>query len=106
MENPRLNRLKEFLLQSPEDSFLRYGIALEYAGMGNESEAIKHLEDLKNHDSEYLPTYYQLGKLYEKKRQNEWAILNYRQGIEIAKRQKDNHTLSELNAALDDLLDL
>lgn len=105
MENQRLARLKEFLQQNPKDSFLRYCIALEYVSMGEDIEAIQHLEDLKKSDAEYLATYYQLGKLYEKIGQNKSAIFSFNLGIEIAKKQKDNHTLNELMSALDDLLE-
>jgi predicted RNA polymerase sigma factor len=46
-----------------------------------------------------VATYYHLGKLLERKGQKEEAKQRYTQGIEIAKKANDRHSLSELQSA-------
>ena len=54
---------------------------------------------------DYLATYYQLGKLYERTEQAEKAKAIYAKGKEVAKATNDNKTLRELNEALTQLED-
>lgn len=50
-------------------------------------------------DPDYVGTYYHLGKLYEEIEEGEKALEIYQKGIEIAKKIKDQHALSELMGA-------
>lgn len=45
MNSNRLYQLEELLKEDPQDSFLQYGIALEYAKVGNIPEAIAKIEN-------------------------------------------------------------
>lgn len=102
--NTRIEMLKAYLADDPSDPFLHYALALEYIPLSRNAEAIVVLEDLLKNSPDYLAAYYQLGKLYEKQLRNEEALKTYSNGIAIAKSQKDLHTLSELQGAID-LLD-
>ncbi len=107
MNNPgsiRIEILKSYLKEDPEDSFSAYALSLEYAKMNNSVEAISLLEEILHRDPEYLAAYYQLGKLAEEQRDFEKASSVYRKGMEVAKMQKDQKTLNELQSACD-LLD-
>lgn len=95
----RLELLQEMLQKEPEDSFLNYAIALEYA-KDDIPKAIKTIEDILKRDENYLGAYYQLGQFYEQVNDTEKAGAIYKKGIEIAKQQKNNKTLGELNEAL------
>ena len=99
----RLSQLLDLLRDSPGDAFLKYGVALEYQSRHDDDTALQHFKELKLQHPDYLPMYYQLGKLYERKNQNELAIKTFNDGIVIARSQKDNHTLNELQNALDEL---
>ena len=99
----RLTQLLELLYEMPGDAFLKYGVALEYMSRNDDDTALQHFTELKISQPDYLPLYYQLGKVYERNNQIENAIKTYNDGIIIARKHKDMHTLNELQSALDEL---
>ena len=99
----RLEKLQELLKADPTDSFTRYAIGLEYRGMKEYASAITALEELMRDDPKYLATYYMLADCYRQAGENEKALECYKQGIQIAKAAGDTHTMSELQAAMDEL---
>ena len=101
----RLSQLEELLKEDPNDSFLQYGIALEYAKKGELPEAISRIEKLLSQNPDYLGAYYQLGQYYEAEENNEEAIDTYKRGIILAQKLKNNKTLNELREALQQLED-
>ena len=88
------------LKNEPNDSFLNYALALEYAKLENVKKAIELIETLLIRDEEYLGAYYQLGKYYEQIENSEMAISTYKKGVSLAKKKKNNKALGELNEAL------
>ena len=100
MNEERFKKLKEWEAQKPEDAFLKFAIAQEYVSGGNDEEALKYYTFLAGNFSDYLATYYQLGKLYERISEVKKAEATYRKGIEVAKAINDLKTLRELNEAL------
>ena len=92
--------MKKMLQDNPDDCFLNYASALEYAKEGNIYIAIEIMEKLITQDENYLATYYQLGKLYEQESQIEKALVVYKKGIVIAKQKEDIKTIGELEEAL------
>lgn len=100
MNDSRLEQLKKMLETEPDDSFLNYALALEYAKNNDMTKAIQVMENIIYLDVNYLGAYYQLGKYYEFIQQTEKAIETYKKGVEIAKLQKNRKTQSELNEAI------
>ena len=88
------------LRDEPNDSFLNYALALEYAKANNLTKAIELIEAVLTRDENYLGAYYQLGSYYELTGQKQNAISIYKKGIAIAKQQNNKKTLGELNEAL------
>ena len=105
MTTDRLGRLLEFLKNEPNDPFLKYALATEYLRLNNTEEALRFYLDLVDKHTDYIGTYYHLGKLYEQLGQQNDAFKTYEQGIEIAKRIKDQHALSELLGVYNSLRD-
>jgi len=105
----RLERLLEFIVNEPNDPFLKYALATEYLRLNNPEKALSFYLELVNKHTDYVGTYYHLGKLYEQMNQQNDALKIYEQGIEVAKRIKDQHALNELlgvyNALQDELYD-
>jgi tetratricopeptide (TPR) repeat protein len=97
----RIEQLRSFIVDDPKDIFSKYALALEYAANEMIEEAIVELCKLKEIESDYLPLYYQLGKLFEKSGNILLAIDAYQSGIPIAQTQKNTRTLSELKSALE-----
>ncbi len=96
----RLEQLQQMLKAEPNDSFLNYALALEYAKVKDVIRAIELIENLLSKDENYLGAYYQLGKYYEQIQDIPKAISTYTKGIEVAKKIKNNKAIGELNEAL------
>lgn len=100
MNQERLNKLLEWEAQKPEDAFLKFALSQEYVSGGNDAEAQRYLELLADKFPDYLATYYQLGKLYERVGETEKAVAAYTKGKQVAQAAGDNKTMRELNEAL------
>ena len=100
----RIEKLKEFLKENPQDSFLKHALALEYIKMGNDAEAKKLFEAVLDHDPGYIGTYYHLAKLLERNCDTEGAIKIYEKGMEEAKKVGENHAYGELKGAYEELI--
>lgn len=99
MSTNRLQQLLSFLEKTPKDSFLLFAIAKEFEGSGRLDEALNYYLKLLRLDSDYVGTYYHLGKLYERMEDYEKAFSTYKDGIEIAKKIGDRHAHGELAEA-------
>jgi Tfp pilus assembly protein PilF len=99
----RVEKLKEFLQKSPQDSFLRHALALEYVKLGDDKSARNEFESLLSNEPGYVGSYYHLGKLLEKNGAIEEAIQTYQTGMEQAKGAGDLHAYGELRGAYEEL---
>ncbi len=102
----RIEKLLEFLQASPNDSFLRHALALEYIKAGNNAEAKKLFEAILEREPGYVGSYYHLGKLLERSGNIDDAIKVYERGMEETKKVNDRHAYSELQGALEEISDL
>ena len=103
MASSRMEMLEEFVRQQPNDSFAHYGLALEYVKAGRNDEALAHFQKLLGFNPDYTAAYYQAGALLGKLGRVEDARTMFQRGIEVAGRNGDFHTKSELEQALHDL---
>lgn len=95
----RIETLKQFLVDDPEDAFVTFALAKEYEKLGTPKKALDTYLKLKEMDDMYIGLYYHLGKLYEELDEPTLAILAYDEGIGVAKKLADFHALSELHNA-------
>lgn len=100
----RIEKLKEYLQQTPNDNFLRHALALEYIKMGDDNEAKKLFQSILKDSPNYVGSYYHLGKLLERNGETQQAIECYEKGMVQAKYLKDQHAYNELQAAYEDLV--
>ena len=101
----RIDKIKDMLLDTPDDCFLLHALGLEYLKLNDNEKAIQCFEKLIAINRDYVGTYYHLAKTYERINSIEQAIDTYNQGISIATKLKDMHARNELQMALDDVLD-
>ena len=101
----RIDKLKEFLAASPEDSFLQHALALEYVKIDNDTEAKKLFTAILEREPGYVGSYYHLGKLLERTNEISLAITTYETGMAAAKKAGDNHSYNELQGAYEDITD-
>lgn len=94
----RVELLKKFIEEEPDDPFNYYALALEYAESDPES-AISIFRKLIVQHKEYLPTYYKLAHLLCDTNQIEEANKLFEAGIALAEKQGDLKALAELRAA-------
>lgn len=99
MENNRIDSLLAFLKDDPEDSFVRFALAKEYEKLGTLKKALDTYLELKEIAPGYVGLYYHLGGLYEVLSEKKKALATYEEGIGIAKKLADFHSLSELHNA-------
>jgi Tfp pilus assembly protein PilF len=100
----RIEKLLEFLQQTPGDNFLRHALALEYIKEGNDAKAQTLFENILRDSPDYIGSYYHLGKLLERKNETGSAIEWYEKGMQAAKAANDQHAYNELQAAYEDLV--
>ncbi|RMG77375.1 MAG: tetratricopeptide repeat protein [Bacteroidetes bacterium] len=98
--NSRLELVLSMLEKNPDDTFLNYAAALEFKKHGKIEKSIELLSNLVHNYPDYLPSYYQLGQLYEAIGKPSKAIEVYLKGKTVAEQQKDVKTLGEISEAL------
>ncbi len=96
----RATALRALLEQDPNNSFVRYGLALDHVNSGDLESGVAEFRTLIANDANYCAAYYHGGQSLEKLSRPEEAAELYRQGIEATLRTGDGHTRSELEAAL------
>lgn len=97
----RLEILKDLVAQNPLDSFARYGLATEYARVGELEQATAEYKALLAVNPDYAAAYYPGGQALEKLGRLEEAREMYRRGIEVTTRQGNFHARDQLQVALD-----
>ena len=98
-ENKRLHQLLGLWESSPEDAFLLFALAKEYEKMADENKALEFYTQLKTGQPDYVGCYYHLAKLYERQENFDLALDTYQTGMQVAKKQGDQHAYSELSNA-------
>ena len=96
----RIDALKGFLEEDPNDSFSRYALAMEYLKLGQHDVGIAEFNTIVEKDPDYVATYYQLAKAYEREGRSAEAVQTYQKGLKVATEAEDHHTRDELREAL------
>jgi predicted Zn-dependent protease len=99
----RIAHLRKFIAAAPDDPFPRYALAMELKGRGDARAAAAELQDLLARKPDYLAAYLQLGMLLTALDRAGDAREILVRGQEVARRQNNSHTLSELTQALETL---
>jgi len=95
-----MRQLQQMLQKEPNDTFLLYGLALEFKKANDAPHALEYLDRVISLDSGYCYAYHQKGLIHESTENLEAAKSAYRAGIEAAKKKGDNHARQEIEAAL------
>jgi tetratricopeptide (TPR) repeat protein len=96
----RIDMLVELLKKEPNDIFLIYALGIEHVAELNLVDAEAHFKRTLEINPDYVPAYYQLGKLFESQVKNEEALHYLRIGLEKAKEQKNNRSVNEFKEAI------
>lgn len=101
----RIEKIKEMMAQSPNDSFLQHALALELVKEGKDADAKAVFNQLLQANATYVGSYYHLAKLLERTGERDEALKTYQNGMQVARQAGDTHAYNELQAAYEDLED-
>lgn len=96
----RKEQIEEMLAAEPDDSFLRYGLAMEYVSAGADEDAVRQFLELTRRDPEYVPVYLQTGQALIRLGRDEEASAILKTGIAVATRKGDEHAAGEMSGLL------
>jgi tetratricopeptide (TPR) repeat protein len=102
-DESRLAALKEILEANPEDTFARYALGMEYSGAGETDAALAEFQRLLATHPDYTNAYFMAAQALARAERSEEAKAMLRQGIECARRTRNQHAVSEMEAMLDEL---
>lgn len=99
----RIAMLTEILLANPEDTFARYGLALEYSKAGRIDEALGEFKTLLARNPDYTPGYFMAAQTLAGANRIDEAKRMLVDGIASARRTGNTHAQSEMTAMLEEL---
>jgi len=101
MNLQRLELLKDFYKDDPNDPFNIYALANEYKD-SSPKLALRYFELLVENHPNYVATYYHLAHLYIVLKNDDLAKKTFEKGIEIATKNNEALALRELRNAYDE----
>jgi len=100
-KSPRRQKLEQSLAEDPNDTFLRYGLALQCLRDGDMEEGRARLHALiDDHPDDQIAAYQQLGQSYAETGEAEAARAALSTGIARARARGDAHAASEMEQVL------
>jgi predicted Zn-dependent protease len=99
----RIAMLSEILAANPEDSFARYGLAMEYAKAGQVEQALQEYRTLIEKNPDYTPAYFMAAQTLATASRVEEAKRMLVDGISSARRTGNTHAQSEMTAMMEEL---
>lgn len=96
----RKAQIESMLKQSPNDTFLLYGLAMEYLKEGETAEGIARLKHVADVNPNYPAAYFQLGQILSQEGEIEEAKDWLQRGIVVAQKVGDGHAAGEMEQFL------
>jgi len=103
-DQSRVAALKEILAHNPGDTFARYALGMEYLGAGETDAALAEFECLIAANPDYTNAYFMAAQTLAHAERNQEAKTMLEQGIACARRTRNQHALSEMEAMLEELV--
>lgn len=101
----RREQLEEMLAESPEDTFLRYALAMELENEDENERSLELHQGLMADDPPYVPSFFMSGQQLANLERTDEAKKVLELGIEQANSQNDLHAAKEMRQFLDTLED-
>jgi len=99
----RIAMLNEILTQNPNDTFARYGLAMEYSKAGDVEHAMEEFGKLLSANPDYTAGYFMAAQTLDRAGRGDDAKKMLNDGIMAARRTGNAHALSEMQAMLEGL---
>jgi cytochrome c-type biogenesis protein CcmH/NrfG len=99
----RIAALNEVLTQNPDDTFARYGLAMEYSKQGDLDRALAEFSILLKARPDYVPGYFMAAQTLARADRIAEAKTMLTDGIASARRSGNLHAQGEMEAMLAEL---
>ena len=96
----RLALLEKMTADGSGDSFVWYGLAMEYAGFERIDDALVTFTKLRERDPGYVPAYLMCGQMLAKANRSDEARAWLTVGLEKAHASGNDHAAGEIESAL------
>lgn len=96
----RVDMILSMLEKEPDDLFLNYSLGLEHVAHKSFDLAEASFKKTLSIQPDYVPVFYQLGKLFELQGKNEEALNHFRSGLTHAQQQKNKKAVNEFGEAI------
>ena len=103
-DESRVAGLKQILEANPADPFARYALGLEYSSAGDTDAALIEFQRLLVAHPDYTNGYFMAAQTLARAERSDEAKQMLRQGMECARRTRNQHALSEMEAMLEELM--
>ncbi len=102
-DEERVAALKQILDAKPEDAFARYALGLEYSSSGDTDAALAEFQRLLAAHPDYTNGYFMAAQTLVRADRTNEARLMLQQGIDCARRTRNQHALAEMEGLLDEI---
>ncbi len=99
----RRRMLEEMLAESPDDSELRYALAMEDVSTGDHAAAVQRFRDLTQLPKPHVPAFLMGAQSLLKLGKTSEAIALLRTGVTAAHAQGNQHARDEMQGMIDSL---
>jgi len=102
-DESRVATLKQVLEANPNDAFARYALALEYSNCGENDAALAEFQRLLAAHPDYTNGYFMAAQTLVRANRTSEARGMLRDGVECARRARNQHALAEMEGMLDEI---
>ena len=101
-KTPRMDQLEAMLAVEPTDKFLKYGLAMEHAGQGDDETAVSVLREIMGDTTgePYVPAFLMAGQALIRLGRDGEAATVLNDGIAAARQTGNDHALGEMQGFL------
>ncbi len=99
----RREKIESMLADDPQDTFLRYSLAMELDKEGAHERSLALLGDLTRDQTPYVPAFFMAAQQLVRLQRTDEARVFLRDGIEQAREQGDTHAAGEMGEFLTSL---
>ncbi len=99
----RKAQVEAMLAEDPDNSTLRYALAMEHAAAGDDPAAVREYREIMRRDGDYVPAYLQAGRALIRLGDDDDARAVLRSGITVARRVGNEHAAGEMQGFLESL---
>ncbi len=102
----RREKIEAMLIDEPQDTFLRYSLAMELRSAGEHDLSLAKLSELAHDATPYVPAFFMAAQQLADLQRIDEARTHLREGIDEARNQGDSHAAAEMSEMLASLGEL